>query len=157
MSTSDIGHQLYFIAGEPATFDEAGYETLFAGAAIKVGGIVSIGPVGGTNNIIDVPDLETGYNKAAKGAKTGAVTAIALREIKGDAGQAAVKAAAAEAEQNSYSFKIVEPGASGEVEYITGICYDWQRNERSTTSYAGFTFSIRANYESVVADAPVTP
>ncbi|MCF6371049.1 hypothetical protein [Rhizobium halophilum] len=154
MSTSDIGHTLHFIAGAPATFDEAGYEALFSGAAIKVGGIVSIGPVSGTNNIIDVPDLESGWNMGAKGAKTGSVTAVALREIKSDAGQAAVKAAAQEGEHNIYSFKIVEPGASGEVEYITGIAYDWQRNERSTTSYAGFTFSIRANYDSVVADAP---
>lgn len=154
MSTSDIGHTLHIATGKPATFDEAGYEAM---TWVKVGGIVSIGPVGGTNNIIDVPDLESGYNKAAKGAKTGAVTAIALREIKADAGQAAAKSAASEAEQNDYSFMITEPDASGEVEYITGIAYDWQRNERSTTSYAGFTFSIRANYESVVADAPAAP
>ena len=154
MSTSDIGHQLYFKAGVPATFDEAGYEALFNTGAIKVNGVVSIGPVGGTNAIIDVPDLETGIIMGAKGAKTGSDTAISLREIKNDPGQAAVKPAAQEGPHNLYSFKIVEPGASGEVEYITGICYNWQRNERSTTSYSGFTFSIRANFDSVIAEAP---
>ena len=154
MSTSDIGHTLFFKAGAPATFDEAGYEALFTTGAIKVNGIQSIGPVGGTNAIIDVPDLESGWIMGAKGAKTGSATAISMREIKGDAGQAAVKAAAKEGPHNLYSFKIVEPGASGEVEYITGICHDWQRNERSTTSYAGFTFSIRANFDSVIAEAP---
>lgn len=154
MSTSDIGHTLFFKPGLPATFDEAGYEAFFTSGGIKVSGIVSIGPVGGTNAIIDVPDLETGIVMGAKGAKTGSETAIALREIKGDAGQVAVKDAAREGPHNLYSFKIVEPGASGEVEYISGICYNWQRNERSTTSYAGSTFNIRANYDSVVAEAP---
>lgn len=154
MSTSDIGHKLYMKAGAPATFDKAGYEALFATGAVKIAGIQSIGPVGGTNALIDVPDLETGWIMGAKGAKTGSVTAVAIREIKADAGQVAIKAAAEEGEHNLYSFKIVEPNASGEVEYITGIACNWQRNERSTTSYAGFTFSIRANYDSVVADAP---
>jgi len=154
MSTSDIGHTIYMKAGAPTAFTEAAYETLFTTSPIKINGVVSIGPVGGTNNIIDVPDLESGWTMGAKGAKTGSVTAIALREIKADAGQAAAKDAAREGEHNLYSFKIVEPGASGEVEYITGIAYDWQRNERSTTSYAGFTFNIRANYDSVIADAP---
>jgi len=154
MSTSDIGHKIYMKAGAPTAFTKAAYETLFTTSPTKIGGVVSIGPVGGTNAIIDVPDLESGWVMAAKGAKTGSVTAIALREIKGDTGQAAIKSAAQEGEHKLYSFKIVEPTASGSVEYITGIAYDWQRNERSTTSYAGFTFSIRANYDSVVVDAP---
>lgn len=154
MSTSDIGHIIYMKAGAPTAFTEAAYETLFTTSPIKINGVVSIGPVGGTNAVIDIPDLESGWVMAAKGAKTGSETAIALREIKSDAGQVAVKAAAVEGEHKLYSFKIVEPDASGEVEYITGIVYNWQRNERSTTSYAGFTFSIRANSDSVVADAP---
>ncbi|MGV1121975.1 hypothetical protein, partial [Xanthomonas translucens] len=82
-------------------------EALFTTGAIKVNGIQSIGPVGGTNAIIDVPDLESGWIMGAKGAKTGSATAISMREIKGDAGQAAVKAAAKEGPHNLYSFKIV--------------------------------------------------
>lgn len=150
MSTSDITTTLWIADGLPATFDKAGYEAL---TWTQVKGIVSIGTVGTTTSPIDVPDLETGFTKAVKGGRAGTVTAVAMREIKTDAGQAAAKAAAIEAQSVEYSFKILEPSSGGDVEYVSGIAYDWQRNERSTTSYAGFTFNIRGNYNSVVADA----
>lgn len=149
MSTSDITTTLWIATGVPATFDKAGYEAM---TWTKVGGIVSVGAIGVTDNLIDVPDLETGFTKGVKGARVGTVIATAMREIKSDAGQAAFKAACAAFTE--YSFKILEPTASDEVEYISGLPHDWTRNERSTTAYAGFTANLRSNYPSVVVAAP---
>lgn len=145
MSTSDITTKLYIASGIPATFDKAGYEAL---SWTQVKGIVSVGAIGVTDNIIDVPDLETGFTKGVKGARVGTVIPIAMREIKNDGGQDALKDACNAFVE--YSFKILEPTASGEVEYISGLPHDWQRNERSTTAYAGFTANLRSNYPSVV-------
>jgi len=149
MSTSDITTKLYIATGIPATFDKTGYEAM---TWAQVKGVVSIGAIGVTDNIIDVPDLETGFTKGVKGARAGDVIPVAMREIKTDAGQDAMKAACEAFVE--YSFKIVEPTASGEVEYITGLPHDWKRNERSTTAYAGYTAAIKANYPSVVTTAP---
>jgi len=149
MSTSDITSKLYIATGVPATFDKAGYEAM---TWVQVKGIVSVGTIGVTDAIIDVPDLETGFTKGVKGARTGTDTPVAMREIKADPGQVAFKAACAAFTE--YSFKVLEPAASDEVEYISGLPKDWQRNERSTASYAGFTATIRANYPSVVVAAP---
>lgn len=149
MSTSDITTKLYIATGIPATFDKTGYEAL---TWVQVKGIVSVGAIGVTDNIIDVPDLETGFTKGVKGARVGTVIPIAMREIKSDAGQAALEAACIAFTE--YSFKVLEPTASGEVEYISGLPHDWSRNERSTTAYAGFTANIRSNYPSVVVAAP---
>lgn len=149
MSTSDITSKLFIATGIPASFTKAAYEAM---TWVQVKGIVSIGTIGVTDAIIDVPDLETGFTKGVKGARTGTETAVAMREIKVDPGQVALKAACQAFVE--YSFKISEPGASAEVEYISGLPHDWQRNERSTSSYAGFTASVRANYPSIVVAAP---
>lgn len=149
MSTSDITTKLYIATGKPATLDKAGYEAL---SWTEINGVVSIGATGVTDAMIDVPDLESGFTLAVKGARTGTVTAIALREIKDDAGQAAAKTAAAAFTE--YSLKVEEPTAANEIEYMTGLPHDWQRNERSTSTYAGFTFNFRSNYATVVTTPP---
>lgn len=151
MSTSDITTRVYIATGIPATFDKSGYEALFA-SGTQIKGIVSVGAIGVTDNIIDVPDLETGFTKGVKGARVGTVIALAMREIKSDAGQAALEAACQAFTE--YSIKVMEPTASGEVEYISGLPHDWSRNERSTTAYAGFTANFRSNYPSVVTTVP---
>lgn len=149
MSTSDITSTLFIATGVPATFDKAGYEAL---SWVQVKGIVSIGAIGVTDNIIDVPDLETGFTKGVKGARVGTVIPVAMREIKADAGQVAFEAACDAFTE--YSFKIQEPSAANAVEYVSGLPHDWSRNERSTTVYAGFTANIRSNYPSVVTTPP---
>lgn len=149
MSTSDITTKVYIATGIPATFDKAGYEAM---TWTQIKGIVSVGAIGVTDSIIDVPDLETGFTKGVKGARVGTVIPLAMREIKNDTGQQALEAACNAFVE--YSFKILEPTASGEVEYISGLPHDWQRNERSTTAYAGFTANLRSNYPSVVTTAP---
>lgn len=152
MSTSDITTKVYIVAGVPATFDKSGYETLFTATPTQIKGVTSFGEIGVTDAMIDVPDLETGFTLAVKGARAGTDTAIGLREIKADAGQELAKTASAAFTE--YSLMILEPTASGEVEYISGLPHDWKRNSRETSNHAGFTFSFRSNYASIVVAAP---
>ncbi len=84
MSTSDITSKLFIAPGVPATRNKAGYEAL---TWTQVKGIVSIGATGTTNSPIEVPDLETGFTLAVKGARAGNVVAVAMREVKADEGQ----------------------------------------------------------------------
>lgn len=150
MSNSDITTTLYLATGLPGTFDKAGYEAL---TWVLVNGIVSVGEVGVTDNMVDVPDLATGFTKGIKGARAGRDIAIALREIKADTGQGNLKTASL-AFVADYSIKILEAEGT-EVEYASGIPHDWVRNERADGSYAGFTCQFRLNYAPVLTTIPV--
>lgn len=149
MSTSDITTKLYIASGVPATFDKAGYEAM---SWLQVKGIVSIGAIGVTDAMVEVPDLESGFTKGVKGARVGDEVPIAMREVKSDPGQDALKTACEAFVE--YSFKVLEPAASGEVEYFSGPPSNWKRNDRSTTTYAGYTAAARMNYPSVVTTVP---
>jgi hypothetical protein len=142
MSTTDIGTTIAISTGIPATFDEAGYEAM---TWTPVPGLVSIGEVGDDHASIQVPDLETGRSKTLKGELTGTTTPLAFREIAGNAGQAAMKAACAT--RGEYSFRIAEP--DGAERYLSGVAMSYKRNARNNTSYAGFTCSITNNYDEV--------
>jgi hypothetical protein len=143
MSTNDIGTTLAIATGLPATFDEAGYEAM---TWVNIAGLVSIGEVGDDHETISVPDLTLGRIRTIKGAATGTTIAIALREVLLDAGQAAAEVAA-KAAGGEYSFRVGEP--AGKEQYFSGVCMSWKRTERSTGSYAGFTFSVTTNYPTV--------
>jgi hypothetical protein len=143
MSTNDIGTTLAIATGIPATFDEAGYEAM---TWVNIGGLVSIGEVGDEHETITVPDLTLGRIRTIKGAAVGTTIPVALREVLSDAGQTAAQAAAKGA-GGEYSFRISEPG--GTEQYVSGVAMSWKRTERSTGSYAGFTFSVTTNYPTV--------
>jgi hypothetical protein len=143
MSTNDIGTTIAIATGLPATFDEAGYEAL---TWVNVAGLQSVGEVGDEHETISVPDLTLGRIRQIKGAATGTTIPVALREVPSDAGQTAAEAAA-KAAGGEYSFRIGEPG--GKEQYVSGVAMSWKRNERSTGSYAGFTFSVTTNYPTV--------
>ncbi len=143
MSTNDIGTTIAIATGAPATIDQAGFEAL---TFVAVNGLVSVGEVGDDQETITIPDVTAGRNRTIKGVKTGTTIAIALREVPADAGQAAAKTAS-DALGGEHSLRITEPG--GTIQYIAGPVTGWKRNERSTTSYAGFTYNITTNYADV--------
>jgi len=143
MSTNDIGTTLAIATGVPATFDEAGYEAM---TWVNIGGLVSVGEIGDDHETISVPDLTLGRIRTLKGAATGTTVPVALREVLGDAGQAAA-ALAAKSASGEYSFRVTDP--AGTDDYASGVAMAWKRAGRSTGSYAGFTFSFTTNYPTV--------
>lgn len=151
MSVNHIGTTLAIATGRPATNDAAGFAALTWVQAAE--GIVSIGAIGDTNETITVPDITTGRNMTLKGAVTGDTVSVAMsrkRQASGalQAAQAAFKAAATSM-GGEYSLRIVEPGAGGVTQYIAGVPMNWKETERSTSSYAGFTFDFAINYAPV--------
>lgn len=152
MSVNHIGTLLAIATGRPATQDASGYAALTWVEAPD--GLVTIGPVGGTNETVTVPDLSVGRNMTLKGAVTGDTINIALSRKRVvatgalTASQLAFKAAAL-AQGGEYSYRITEPGTGGMVQYVTGAPMNWKETERSTSSYAGFTFDVAINYDPV--------
>ena len=152
MSVNHIGSKLAIATGRPATQDAAGYAAMTWVEAPD--GLVSFGAVGGTNETIAVPDVSTGRNMTLKGAITGDTVNVALSRKRVaatgalTASQAAFKAAAL-AQGGEYSYRITEPGTGGMVQYITGAPMNWKETERTTSSYAGFTFDVAINYDPV--------
>lgn len=141
MSGSNIGTTVFIATGVPGTFDSTGYEAL---TWVKIERAEMVGSFSIEDSIIDVPDLETGVTRAIKGARAGTVVPIPYVFLDGDAGQAALKAAA-EAREGEYSLKIVAPDGA-RVEAASGIAYSFIKNERSTTSYEGASAQFRTNY-----------
>jgi len=163
MSTTHIGSKIAIATGRPATNDQAGFEALTWVEMDE--GLVSVGAIGDTNETVSVPDMSTGRNMTLKGAVTGDTVNIAVSRKRVvatgalDAAQAAMKAAA-QAGCGEYSLRIVEPdcgGQNGITQYICGQVGNWKETERSTTSYAGFTFDFMINYAPVDVYPAPTP
>lgn len=152
MSTNDIGTKLFIATGLPVAFTEASYKLL---TWVEIKGLVSIGEFGDDHETISVPDLTGGRNKIIKGAKAGATCPVAVREIilatVVDPGQ--VAALAASLSRSEYSFKQQDADTT-RIIFSSGVLMSWKRTERSLSSYAGFTFSLTTNYDSINGTNP---
>ena len=146
MSGSDIGHVFAVATGAPATQDAAGYVAL---TWVKVEGLISIGAFGDEFAAIGVPDLETGREQTIKGKIAAMIIDLPFREVDGDAGQAAMEAANLSL-SGEYSFRITNTKTS-KVTYHSGPVMGWQENEKTDTSYAGFSGKIASNFLKVTA------
>ena len=156
MSTNHIGSKLAIATGRPATIDAQGFAALDYVEAAE--GIISIGSIGDTNETITVPDVTTGRNMTLKGARTGNTVNIAVsrkRVLSGPnegqliAAQAAFKAAA-QAMGGEYSLRVTE--ADGSIQYFAGNVMNYAENERTTSSFAGFSFDVTMNYDPIDVD-----
>jgi hypothetical protein len=146
MSKPDIGATVAIASGLPTAFTEVGYEAM---TWVNITGVLSFGEIGDENSAIDVPgDLATGRARTEKGEVKGTTSSIVCREIKTDAGQIALIAAAGQpGATGEFSLRIGDPGAATAPEaYISGYVMNYIRNERSTTSYAGFKCDFVNNY-----------
>lgn len=148
-TTNDIGWTVYMNPSHPATVDKAGFEAITPWT--KVNGIQSIGERGITHSGIDVSDLQTGFTLQVKGAGAGTDTTLVFREVSGDAGQIAMKAAAEDPE-GIISLKLVKgsgtnqaPATGDPVEYALGIVHSFSGREKSDSSHTGFSVVFRNN------------
>lgn len=144
MSGIDIGTTVAIATGVPATFTEAGYEAM---TWVNVVGLVSVGAMGDENETISVPDLTAGRIRMLKGAATGSTIQMAFRApLAGEVvtGQTNIRAAANVTTGGEYSIRVMDAG--GNSDYVTGPVMSLVRNERTTTSYDGFSVAIVNNY-----------
>lgn len=159
MSTRNhIGKTIYVSAALPATNDDTGFEAL---TWTKVNGVQQLPQLGITHASIDVPDLETGFTEAIKGAGSGLDSQMTFRDVASDTGQALVRTTA-DGGQGLMSVKIVTgsgtdnaPVAGDPVRYAQGFVHSYQENQGNDTTHEGFAVNFRQNKPTVVATEPV--
>ncbi len=157
MTKSFIGRTIYVVAVVPATNNAAGFEAL---TWVKAGGPQVLPQLGVTHSLTDVPDLESGFTAALKGAGAGTDTTATFRNVPSDAGQAILKTAAHDGD-GLMSVKIVDgsgvnqaPVTGDPVEYAHGIAHSYQPNQGDTTTHEGFTVGFRQNDLTVEGTEP---
>lgn len=158
MTDNFIGRTIYMADAAPATNDDTGFEAL---TWVKVNGVITLPQLGVTHSMIDVPDLQTGFTSAVKGAGQGVDTTATFRNVPSDTGQDNLKTAA-NSQDGIISFKIVDgsgtdnaPASGDPVEYATGIAHSYQPNQGDNSNYEGFSVGFRQNAPTVTGTEPV--
>lgn len=158
MTDNHIGKTIYIATAVPTTNDNAGFEAL---TWVKASGVITTPQLGVTHSMIDVPDLQSGFTSAVKGAGQGVDTTATFRNVDSDTGQATLKTAA-ESQAGVLSVKIVTgsgvdnaPVAGDPVEYAQGIAHSYQPNQGDNSSYEGFSVGFRQNDFTVVSTQPI--
>lgn len=159
MTANHIGKTIYVAAAAPATNDTAGFEAL---TWVKASGVITLPQLGVTHSMIDVPDLQSGFTSAVKGAGQGVDTTATFRDVDGgDTGQDNLKTAA-ESQAGILSVKIVTgsgtdnaPVTGDPVEYAQGIAHSYQPNQGDNSTYEGFSVGFRQNASTVTGTEPI--
>jgi len=157
MTQNFIGQTLYVAEAYPTTNTSAAFESL---EWVKVNGLITLPQLGLTHSMIDVPDLQTGFTSAVKGAGQGVDTTATFRNVATDAGQEDVKNSA-DSQAGILSIKIVDgsgvaqaPVTGDPVLYAQGIAHSHQPNQGDNASYEGFTVGFRQNAPTIAATEP---
>lgn len=157
MTNNHIGKSIFVATAHPATNDTAGFEAL---TWVEADGAITHPQLGVTHNMIDIPDLKTGFNKAVKGAGQGVDTTMTFRNVDSDTGQANILTAAID-EDGIMSIKIVDgsgtdnaPVTGDPVEYAQGFAHSYQPNQGTTDGYEGFQVGFRQNDFTVTGTEP---
>lgn len=157
MTANHIGKTIYQASASPATNNAAGFEAL---TWVLVSGGITLPQFGVTHSMIDVPDLQTGFTSAVKGAAQGADTTATFRNVASDTGQANLATLGA-SQGGVGSFKIVTgsgtnnaPVTGDVVEYAQGITHSFQPNVPDNASYEGFTVGFRQNDFTITGTEP---
>ena len=111
---TSAGTTLDIIAGNPATYDAAGYATLFGGTEARVGEITDLGEFGREYNLVTHNPIGSRGTRKFKGSFNEGTMNLQLALDTDDAGQVLMKTASLS--DDDYSFKVTPPG--GDVYYM---------------------------------------
>ena len=157
MTANNIGKTLYQASAAPATNNTAGFEAL---TWVLVSGGISLPQLGVSHSMIDVPDLQTGFTSAVKGAAQGVDTTATFRDVASDTGQANLETLGV-SQGGVGSIKIVTgtgtdnaPVTGDVVEYAQGIIHSFQPNQADNSTFEGFTVGFRQNDFTVAGTQP---
>jgi hypothetical protein len=156
-TANHIGKTIYVASAAPATNNDAGFVAL---TWVLVSGSITLPQLGVSHSMIDVPDLQTGFTSAVKGAAQGVDTTATFRDVATDAGQIAVTALGV-SQDGIGSIKIVTgtgtdnaPVTGDAVSYAQGIIHSYQPNAADNSSFEGFTVGFRQNDFTIDATIP---
>lgn len=112
-----VGTRVYAFAGQPPTYDIAGFNGL---AWTEIGEVTDLGEFGGTAQITEFTPLATGVIKKLKGSINYGTAALSIGRLSGDAGQALLKDGFDGTNAYvSHAFRVVSE--DGQIAYFTGM------------------------------------
>lgn len=137
-------------AGQPATFDEAGYGAL---TFTDVGEVLSVGEFGSTVAEIQSQPLATGVTEFFAGFIEYGQAALGLERDASDAGQQILSDHTDGANKREpFSVKVTLP--DGEVIYLDVRCFSYTTNIGAANSMIGSAANLRVNKKPVLVAAP---
>lgn len=99
------GMKISIIAGNPATYDSTGYDTLFTSGSKLIGEIVDPGEFGPEYSITSHVPIDTRVAKKFKGTRDDGTMTLQLAMDRADEGQELLETALAS--DSAYSFKVL--------------------------------------------------
>ncbi len=135
----ELGTKLKIAPGRPATEDQAGYGAL---TWTEIEGVISLPERGDTINDVSEPTLKDGRVEHFNGSKDGGVLTAPIKYIEGDAGQAALVAAAGT--NDTYSFQEVDSDGV-QAHFYYGRVQSVMRREATPDSFKGYSSNIAVN------------
>ena len=136
------GSTLSVVSGEPASFDEGGFEGL---SYVKIANVQDIDSLGDTQSAVTYTTLEDGRLKRLPSTKDGGVRNLTVIYDSDDdvanKGQGIIRAASGGV--TVHSFKVKD--ADGQTYYFTGLVADFQWAARATGTVKMFTVNLYVN------------
>lgn len=140
---SSLGTTYSIAVGEPATYDEAGFEAL---TWIVVGEVADIGEFGGEAEVLTHTPVDTGKVQKLKGSLNYGQQAIQFAKVFDDVGQVAMKSAFDGANKLAmHSARVVY--ADGYAEYSVGIVTSFMTTVGSASSIRGGSSNMELSDE----------
>lgn len=143
---STTGTTIEVFAGEPATFDLAGYKAL---ATVQVVGVVTFGEWGDGNEDVSEPLLSEGRVIHTNGTADGGEVEISVQYRDTDAGSDILIANAG----SNDPISIKKVYRSGDTEFATAVISGVKYREASGNSVRGYTVMARVNTAVISATA----
>jgi len=133
-----LGTTLAVVAGEPASFDDIGYEGL---TYAKVGEVGDLGEFGGTREVVTFTPVDTGVVAKRPGSIDYGEMSLQIARDATDAGQQALQEALDGAESgNVHSFELTD--RNGDKVYFTGIVSSFTYNAGSANTIFGGNVTV---------------
>ena len=141
MPFTAAGSKVSIVAGEPATFDQAGYDAL---TFVDVGEVISAGEFGGDTNFADYDTLGNPITQSVVGNKTMIETPLQLAYDISDAGQILLEATSQTADATYYSkFSIRFELQNSEAHYSTGFIKNFKLNVSGANDLVGSSCTLK--------------
>jgi len=135
---TSAGTTLAVKAGDPGTYDSAGYATLFTSGSSVVGEITDIGEFGREYQLVTHNPVGSRGIQKFKGSFNEGQMVLQLGLDTDDAGQIVMKAAADS--DDDYSFKVTDP--SGDIYFFQGKVMSWKVGLGNVDSISSATCNI---------------
>ena len=146
-----LGTTIAVVAGEPATYNEAGFDDL---TYETIGEVTSIGEYGGSAQINTNIPLATGIVNKRAGSYDYGDAAMTITRDSGDGGQTALKDGFDGTKKGDvHSFEVTFP--DGSLQYFTGVISSFTTNISDANSWTQASCNIAVTNQ--VLDVAATP